>query len=199
MTTLAVDLDGVLANFVYGFTRYVREIGAWKFTSDYQPMAWDFPEIPDRALFQRAISTFHEQHLFWQSLPAYVANCNSLAEFIGKRPEVNIVYLTARPSPSKGPSALVQTNRWLRAQGLLGDATTVIVVDNWQRKVDTVAILGVDAIIDDHSQTVEGVLKLALTTWGSLMVNATLLSRPWNKDADLPRVDTLKMWLDSIK
>ena len=199
-TRLAVDLDGVLANFVYGFVKYVKSgvmvyspYEKWVETG-YEPRAWDFPEIINRELFKQAISTFHEQPLFWQSLPSYVANCNAMAEFLAQRPDVNVVYLTARPSPSKGPSALVQTNRWLRAQGLLGDAASVVVVMDWQSKVKIVEILAVDAVIDDHPLTIDRIrLK------GACGADAKLLSRPWNRDANLPRCDSLKEWLDSIK
>lgn len=180
---LAVDLDGVLANFVHGFLSYVG--GPY-----FEPSAWNFPELP-RDKFEHAISTFHEQPNFWQSLPAYPRNCDAMSEFLAQRRDYDIVYLTARPSPVKGPSALVQTNRWLRAQNLMTENTTVVVVPDYRQKGGICLELDIDAVIDDHAETVAAL--------GSFGINITLLNRPWNQGANLPRANTLKEWLDNLR
>ena len=195
--TIGVDLDGCLSNFVHGFVRYVHKTAMAvapypKWTEcGYEPSAWDFPEMADRELFKRCISTFHEQPNFWQNLSAYPANCDALGEFLAQRKDINVIYLTARPSPTTGPSALVQTNRWLRVQNLLADNTTVVVVPSWEDKVEVALRVRAGYVIDDHPQTISRFLFHAL--------DARLLTRPWNQDADLPRCATLKNWLDSIK
>ena len=171
-----MDLDGVICNWHPGFLSHYNRVnfdpGVYPVDVRMEPTSWDYTKELGRGGYEKALSTFHEQPHFWESLMAYVSNCDALAAFLAARQDIDVTYLTARPSPSKGPSALVQTNRWLRAQGLLGDATSVIVVPDWKAKVEIAVALQLDLVIDDHPQTVD-----AMRLKG---VNAVLLSRPWN-------------------
>jgi hypothetical protein len=188
---LAVDLDGILVNWVHGFLAYYNSLH--RTTENFEPSSWDFMKELPRPEFQQAITTFYQVELFWQRLPAYVKNCDAMRDFLADRPNVNVTYLTARPSPSTGPSALVQTNRWLRAQNLLPDSANVLVVNHWKSKVVVASQVGFDAVIDDHHETVREMWDEGVD------INATLLNRPWNQGVDLPRVPDLKTFLDSLK
>lgn len=112
MTTkpiVVVDLDGVLADFVSGFTEMLYQ----RPRSNGTQKTWQFDASPTQ--IARAWAWIDESKKFWYSLVPLVTESEVTdAQYLA--PKVNFVYMTGREDRSN--DTLGQTERWLRFVGM---------------------------------------------------------------------------------
>src|SRR3990167_744303 len=143
---IAIDIDGVLANFTTAYTKVAVELGLLAAPiSPYDQSTWrfDFPADPVwREIDQR--------WNWWKTLEPIVANyevsiINMLISFN------NVYFLTNRRSGKVGLSAKTQSEYWLGGVGI--DITHAQVI-TCEGKGAVAAALGVTLAIDDKPENV---------------------------------------------
>ncbi|MCI0564645.1 MAG: hypothetical protein MN733_39760, partial [Nitrososphaera sp.] len=119
---IAVDLDGVLANFVLGWARVAYQAGYVHLPGDWQPKEWSFHKALGLSDEQnnnvwRKIAATSE---FWNTLLPYQENIRALQHFLMmEQDKHDVFYLTSRVQGGER-SVLSQTQDWLRRYLLLG-------------------------------------------------------------------------------
>lgn len=170
--TIGMDVDGVLRNFAESLVEIYRlhypkhqvtPIKDWKqyALEGYFPIGTDIYKF------------FTEEHplvIYSQARP-YPAVRGQLSDLREKNRIVTVSY-----QPSKHIEEL--TMDWLRHYGLLG-VSEIFVKDKSKVK-------GLDLLVDDCTENLEGVRRAATTTIPVCM------DRPWNQDWTGVRVSSLK-------
>lgn len=171
----AIDIDGVVADFIDAFKREVNKVWPGKLEADYQPSDWDWSDKMTKAETSTIWAIIKKIPNFWLSLRPCFDNVHAIAVHRLRHPNDEIFYVTARVSTA-GMSTMNQTQQWLNECGIGGLGTSVI-VDNSGDKVPIFNALECDANVDDK---LEATIEHSKRTRG-----AYLLSRPWN-EADRP-------------
>lgn len=115
MPSIGLDIDGVLADFTYGFTReHARMFGGKPWSCGAQPH-WRF-DLPQDEINEvwRAVDKSDD---FWYMLPP-IAGFGEFETLRQVERAYNVVYVTNR---SGGVNYLGQTREWLRNRGLVGE------------------------------------------------------------------------------
>lgn len=141
MKTYMFDVDGVLADFVYGATQMMVDMGGFPLTAAYstrEQQRWDWPFDTSRLW-----AAIKESTNFWENLPVLVTP--EEAKLVADLAEREIVYFTTSRA-GKGNSK-EQTERWLQ-KNLGVKSPTVIVTPN---KGEFALANLVDYCIDDKA------------------------------------------------
>lgn len=167
MKSVMFDVDGVLADFVLGFTTLAAELGSN--TTPYsciEQRRWDF-DLP-RGLVCRVWEKIHAaDSLFWETLPALVSG-EELERIRKLSVDEHVYFVTARdPGPTKRPKA--QTEAWLTRRGITNPAVIVCAnKGNFARAVE------IDFAIDDKAG------NAVYIAYDSPGTRSFLLNRPSN-------------------
>jgi hypothetical protein len=180
---LAIDVDGVLANFTEAFVHEVNAIWPGRISRHFQPSQWDWSDAgmtqdENERVWERIKSKLN----FWMELHPYLENVRAVAVHRVLYPEDEIFYVTARVSTA-GMPVMHQTQLWLQSCGIGGVGTAVIVSEH-SDKSDIYQAIGCDASIDDN---LEAVIAHRASTKG-----AVLLDRPWNQSGRLAGIVVVK-------
>ena len=147
--TIAVDVDGVLANFNLGYgTIFDKNFNLNVAQHAPNPPVWDWPEHFGATDDQVAMvwGLIHKSPHFWEFLePLATAESDLYALDYLRSKGHEIYFLTNRV----GEDCKGQTWRWLKKQGY-SDPTILITSDVKYAKADICRGLGVDMIIDDR-------------------------------------------------
>lgn len=188
------DVDGVLTDFVAGFTNLLAacavELKAPPFVphTNAEQQSWDFDAQPDvLALAWQIVRDTY----FWQKLKPLIG----LREFYlinELRADYDVYFLTSRP----GKRAKQQTERWLKNYGV--NNPTVIVVSSPTDKLDVLSGLDpVDFLIEDHPQLIVRVDELKLVN------NLFVRLWPYNEEVKLSDrvvgVTSVESFIEAIK
>lgn len=173
MKKIAVDVDGVLSNFVRGFNAIIDELWPGRLSSDFVQSSWNWEDCTDltKAEISQVWDRLKGLAYFWQALPGYNDNVEAMREFLDETRDVDVIYLTSRMDTG-GRSALRQTEEWLWKHGISRPNTIVVPVSGADKKRAFVELFEIKAIIDDYLPTV--------VSMGSI-TEAYLLDRPWNQ------------------
>lgn len=158
---IGIDLDGVLADWVYEFTRLMAsmfpEIPGLPVTAreQYTLRVKDYPGVPPGA-YEATWDALTRTPNWWEGLPAIPTPW----ELAGLRETANrhdVVMVTARDmmAPAGGRPLTVQTRRWLESHGL-GDVGLVFAKD----KIPVIRAAGLDLFYDDEERHVVGAAAL---------------------------------------
>jgi hypothetical protein len=167
---IALDVDGVLANFTQAFCEFAHSIDATDFPKTWRDCHdWDFGVGRERVMeVWNQIPDFKQFMLSLESTP------DSKLHF------TPVAYVTARTVPSD------VTKDWLTEHGF-PDAPVYTVGYN-QSKVQILKDLRVDVFVEDR---VEAAVEL-----NAAGIKCYLLNRPWNAGIDVgpsvERIDSLK-------
>ena len=195
MAKIAIDCDGVLANFTkaYGETAN-RLFGDARYKLGWEPPDWNFgglyaPE-EDEKIWERIKATPN----FWLTLDGYSHNVGALMSFFVKHNH-HEVYIMSSRAETVGMTNTEQTHLWLRACGVreMHNYLGVIIVPDSNKKAAIYRDGGFDYSIDDKKETVEQCDRTKMEH------KAYLLDQPWNQDAKVQRrVKSVEAFLGEI-
>lgn len=192
MKTIQFDVDGVLADFVLGFTRLARQMFGNSVTvlSTHEVENWnDFGLSPEQMaeVWQRISG----MNFFWSTLPALASA--SIFESISRLGEdYNVVFVTDRHGGLISPQW--QTVGWLRNQGVM--RPNVVIARN---KGQVAAAIGADYSIEDKPSNATAIAKFAPAC------QSFLINRKYNQEGivgffdDVRRIDTISEFLEEVR
>lgn len=192
---IAVDIDGVLADFTSAFKEIANRRFPGKLPDGYQPSDWMYSDVLTQNEVAEILSGVEDTVHFWSSLnPLPGASELSDAAWDLKKAGIAIYYVTNR-RPTAGVHPLYQTVYWLDRQRLRWMNSSVIVVDDSKHKVHLYRTLDVRYSIDDKPDTVESCMAQ------SFPHSAYLLDQPWNRNErwqHLPRIHSVTEYLGKV-
>ena len=167
-----IDVDGVLADFVGGFTKLANSLGY-----SVNPDSWGLGLSREQE--QACWKLVEADPNFWTGLDA-------LNQF-PKVQDTDVVYFITKRKQTPGRSTDRETGTWLRdKQGL--ELPTVLAIPN---KGEVCRALKVDAFIDDKPENCWDVLDNSATT------KVFLLDQPWNQwDTRVTRIHSLEEFFE---
>ena len=179
--TIVFDMDGVLTDFVRGFTTLAAVVSgkpAYTAYSTGAQLSWDFPYTPEvvASTWRRIIASTE----FWATLPPLITPWET-EEIKALSQLYTVEYVTSRV----GTNCLQQTQRWLSNNGLRGDVTVT------DRKVEFISRLAPVAMIDDKPDVVTKALSSGLRCY--------IRDWPYNRELAGPRVSSVSEYIHRVK
>jgi len=151
---VAVDIDGILADFCYQFCNKVNEIyGIKKIYHNYDAPHWDLYKWYDeleKVHIDKVLEEIYKDNHFWETIPVLQINNSGieLLKYIIKfREDIHITFLSSRD----GIDVLLQTCKWLSR--VLGENTSNYNVVITNEKIDYIKNNKIKYFIDDKLQT----------------------------------------------
>lgn len=191
---LAIDIDGVLANFTKGYAAKINELFPGTIPEGYEPQDWDWTAVLSPAAAVAAWKAIEQDETFWEYLDCYCDNAQALYAFLHEYPEVEVYYVTAR-ARTVGKTLLAQTKLWLAQRGLVSENTSIIPVTSGKKKGEVYAALGINMSIDDAWSNVAASINVE-----GHRGNDYLLDRPWNRNISYKlRIGSLRQFLAIAK
>lgn len=199
MAKIAIDCDGVLANFIKAFTEEANKIWPGRFKPDYwqSHSQWNFPpELLSSKETNQVWERIKATPNWWMRLDAHADSVGALAIFFWTH-RYNDVYIVTSRVETVGASIAFQTDTWIRACGVqpCHNHLGIVGIPNSDNKAMFYRISGMEFSIDDKSETVE----MCDAELDPKKHKAFLLDRPWNQDAKVKnRVKTVEEYLKRI-
>ncbi len=167
---IALDIDGVFANFNKGWANLARELHGVEYPAmdDTYPDKWHYwPDRLNKEQTQTVLDKI-EKGGFWSLLEPY-PDAKKFMELAVLHSPIGIhtYFITQR----NGRWVKWETELWLHALGVLNP--TVLLVDKAEDKIPMLDALGIDAFMEDNLETA----KLARASKAYVY----LLDRPWNR------------------
>lgn len=150
---LAIDLDGVVANFTKRYGEIINKLYPGAIPEGYDPPDWDWTDKLTPEMTKAAWEEIVRTSQFWLSLDTYPENAQALHAFINAYPSVEVYYVTARAETADYP-VLLQTRWWLEQRGLMTYNTSIIRVEHGKDKGRVLRALAVDYSVDDNVDNV---------------------------------------------
>ncbi len=183
---VVLDVDGVLADFILGFTTLANRMVGTPVYTTLEQKAWDLYEGLSDTQCVQALEAAKRSPTFWQELPP-LASPEELARLAAVAPAHEVYFVTNR----FGIGAKAQTETWLRRHGL--SAPTVIISD---AKGEVAKALRADVLLDDKAG------NAVFTQYYSRATAVYLIDRPYNRfdpevlGSKIIRVRTLHEFFD---
>jgi 5'(3')-deoxyribonucleotidase len=192
MAKIAVDCDGVLADFIAGAVEIINRMFPGKLPKDYVHTTWAFLAL-SRPEWSAVMDEIKRTPNWWLTLKAFPENVGALERFMVANAGHDLWVVTAR-YPNEGMTVAKQTQLWIDACGIREhhNFLSTITVDDPEGKAPIYKAMGVQYSIDDKAETVIQCQSLPNH-------RAALLDRPWNESYDvLWRVPSLAAFLDAV-
>mgnify|MGYP001608882537 FL=1 len=189
---IAIDIDGVLANFTQPFQSAVNSLYPGRLEDGYAPKDFWYTEKLSSEESLAALTSTFQTHNLWTKLEP-LPDAKELQTLLHElhMNAVDVIYATHRPK-TPGMSSLAQTNRWLIHNDLMRGNTTTVVVDKSQHKAHLYEILNVKFSVDDRPDTI-------LACQAVPGHRPYLLERSWNvNDIHLPRVRSMQEFVKIV-
>lgn len=194
MAKIAIDADGVLADFNDAFTDAVNELWPKRIERGYEPVDWNYGGRLNEKELDKVWEFIRGIPNFWLTLRPYHLNVAQLAGFMHTTRDHDVYIVTSRVQ-TKGFTVAKQTSMWLHSCGVfeLHNYLAVFPVENSNYKHKIYDYADIEYSVDDKKETVELCDKLENH-------KAFLLDRPWNQDANVKRrIKSLKEFFDAIQ
>ena len=187
MAKIAIDCDGVLANFTFAYIEVANKLFPRRFEGSFTESQWTswnyavesgrLTKKEDGQVWAKIKSTDN----FWLGLDAYVGNVGSLARWLIQQQNQDVYIVTSR-SKTTGMTVAKQTDWWLRACGIspVNNYLSVFPVEDSNNKWLVYQSAGIEYSIDDKAETVAQCDFIHPDLYKH---KAYLLDRPWNQDA----------------
>lgn len=192
-----IDIDGVLANFSFGFVGILREMGL-NLPANYEPDNWSWTSagVDDYIMKEAWKLIDNDKPHFWEDLKPHEEDMNYMSEFFNKNADrsCEIYFITSRNSSPNKEFIRVQTERWLRKHlGNPKQLINVIPVTHAMNKINVIDALELDASVDDYLPTIINARSIRERH------HAYLLAKSWNVDRigySVEVVNSLKEFFD---
>lgn len=194
MAKVAIDCDGVLANFQVAFFKEANRIWPGRVDLDYEPSGWNDLGGLSGAEISRVWRNIVATPNWWLYAPALRENMAEFQVFL-RTQRYHDVYIVTSRTPTKGMSVAKQTAIWLDQCDVEPNLNYlgVIVADNPPDKRRIYEAAGFGYSVDDKGTTVEECDTLE----GH---QAFLLDAPWNQEAKVKRrIKSLSEFFSAIK
>lgn len=167
MANIMFDIDGVLADFILGFTREACQLGYLERPySTEEQASWEFNQLS----WPQQISIWdyiRSSNWWWTNLPALVSPV-TFAALNTLQMTNQVIFCTNR----RGKHIQLQTKYWLANNGIVNPAVVVT-----ERKGEVARALDIDYSIDDQVHNANCVHWIADT----VPCRSYLLDRPYNR------------------
>lgn len=177
MATVMWDLDGVACGWVENFYPWICEKEGWEPTDWETWHHYRTHEMHDEAFVARLTEYAEEGGFGDQIANAGFTSCVEILHSLGHTQHV----VTDRPAIAEADTAW-----WLHEHAPLMDSLTI----SRDKTVFMEYGEGPYYAIDDRTENVANMRAKG--------INAFLLTKPWNVDADLPRVSTLSEFVMEV-
>lgn len=188
---IALDIDGVLADFCDAFQNVIRLLyGKDTIPEGYVPKDWHWSEVLTPEMEKAGFAKLKATKDFWITLKPLPGIEDARA--LTRVPGLDVYFLTSRALAIGGTIA-EQTKFWLYKQGINPSCYAgIIAVTNPGLKRQVLEGIGIEAMIDDHGPTVESFDTIP-------GFQGYLLDRPWNQEAKVKnRVSTVREFGERI-
>lgn len=185
---VVLDVDGVLADFILGFTTLANQMFGSPVYTTLEQKTWDAFDGLTNEQHTRVLEATAQSRTFWQDLPA-IASPAELARLAAAAPGHDFYFVTSRI----GTGVKAQTETWLRRHGF--STPTVILSD---AKGEIAKAVRADALLDDKAG------NAVFTQYYSRATTVYLIDRPYNRfdpavlGSKIIRVRDLNEFLDRI-
>ncbi len=186
------DIDAVFANFVKSFTTFANKVhGTPIINHSTERKSWYLKD--EYPLSEEELKNLWEKFLDLENVYEEFEledeeDFKAFLDFVNKHDtKIEIFFITARRN-TKGKSVEEQTKSWFEKHGY-NDAKVFVAFEKGSKAKE----LKLDFFIDDKPHHVVEVLKSCFKT------KAYLLHKPYNASEELPRVFSLKEFLNNIE
>lgn len=183
---VVLDVDGVLADFILGFTTLAQRMFGTPAYTTLEQKAWDlYDGLTDTQCVQ-ALEAAKRSPTFWRELPP-IASAEELARLASAAAAHDFYFVTNRT----GVAAKAQTEAWLRRYGVA--LPTVIISE---AKGEVAKAVRADVLLDDKAG------NAVFTQYYSRTTAVYLIDRPYNRfdpavlGSKIVRVRTLLEFFD---
>lgn len=143
---IACDIDGVLADFIKGYSRIETVLSGEPIITTREQPQWDFRSEHNEAVWK----LIRTSPTFWQNLPCLFPMDMAYLASLSRN---NVVYMTRRD----GVDAWGQTVRWLENHGI--KEPLVVRIHSGEEKEHFCAVMGIDVLIDDSPKFIASARK----------------------------------------
>ncbi len=184
------DMDGVLADFMSGFTKIAHDMFGYAECRTENQVRWDFDHMKDThvaAIWKEIKSS----RTFWATLPSLISG-NEHLRLADLCVERDVYFVTARP----GLQARRQTSEWLNQYDI--DDPAVIVLPTLATKGEMANALGASYSIEDKAGNAVCISYMS-------EAKSYLIDRPHNRfnpvalGSKVRRVTSVSQYLDDIE
>jgi hypothetical protein len=194
MAKIAVDCDGVLANFTQSFIAAANHIWPGRVSPDYVQTSWhDIGGLTADEIL-KVWERIRGTRNWWLELNPYPDSIHALQRFLYAHPGHEVYIVTSREETVGFPVAW-QTDRWLKACGVHASHSYlgVFPINPSHKKAGLYRLADFDFSVDDRGDTVEQCDRTQMDH------TACLLSRTWNADAKVNnRVNNLEEFFNRV-
>ena len=185
---IAVDIDGVLSDFLEQWYKVVNQLYPDRIPPGYAPQDFWHSDMLSREEAKLSLDKTFQIYNFWLTLSPLKA-VERLARVLPLTADyLSIYYVTHRPE-TPGMPALAQTKMWLSKHNLLTSNTSVIVVPDSKAKPAIYSALHIKLSLDDRADTVQNCLEIP----GHI---ALLYDASWSRaDVSLSRIRYVENFL----
>lgn len=194
MAKIAIDCDGVLANFTEAYSATVNKIWPGRIEPGFIPSDWNFDNRLSPEEDEKVWAAIKATPNFWLGLRAYPENVGSLVRFLVSTKDHDIYIVTSR-AQTAGLTIAKQTDKWLLSCSIypLLNYLAVFPVENSNDKHRIYKYAGIEYSIDDKAETVEQCDRLDNH-------RAFLLDRKWNQHATVKnRISNMDEFFKAIR
>lgn len=196
MARIAIDCDGVLADFSKAFIAEVNEVWPGRLSKDYRPNDWDWTSSGlTKAEIGKVWKALKKKDNWWLGLDA-LPGLSELAIWLTAQVNHDIWICTAR-ADTAGLTTTKQTELWLHSCGLraVNNFVGVITVPDGNDKRQIYEAMKIAYSLDDKTETI-----VDCNLIDSMEHHAYLLKQTWNEGAPVHnKVDSVEAFLKKIK
>ena len=190
MKPIMFDMDGVLADFICGFTSLAHDLFGYNSYSTESQQKWDFDHMQERHV-REVWDEIKASSTFWTDLPSLMSGNEQLRlEQLCAR--YDVYFCTSRP----GIRTREQTQGFLEARGVYNPA--VIVLPTLATKGEMAHALGAEYSIEDKAGNAVCIDYMS-------KAKSYLIDRPYNQfnhealGSNVRRIITLEQYFDDIE